>query len=163
MDVEQWIRQLPSFSQQDFDRLERAVQLEREARASMQMQQACIIFARFRKKFLPPTLDSGDDDSPGEVQDSVQEGLERLTSILHVLRTRRVQCLLWSAFTCLKGRATHKRFRTRLWESDHTIDLADKTHAMKYILMHCSRKRYGAHRLSGSCSAPEVGLTVQTC
>ena len=130
MDVEQWIRQLPSLPQQDFDKLERAVQLERDSRNSMQIQQACIIFAKFRKKFLSPTLDSDDDDSPGEFQDSVQERLERLTSILHVLRTRRVQCLLWSAFACLKGRATHRRFRTRLWESDHTIDLADETHAM---------------------------------
>ena len=130
MDVEQWIRVLPSRSQQDFCRLDRAVQQEQEARAAVQMEQACVIFARFRKKFLPPTRDSDDDDSPGEFRDSVEEGLERLTSILHALRARRAQHLLRSAFTCLRGQVAHKRFRARLWKSDCVVDMDEEAHKM---------------------------------
>ena len=123
MDIEQWNQKLPSLSQQDFLRLYRAVQRERDIRKITQMEQAHLIYARFRKKFLPPSQDSDEDDSPGEFRDSVEESLDRLTTVFQALRVRRTQQLLSSAFTCLRRHAACKRFRTSLLKSSRIIDV----------------------------------------
>ena len=135
MDIEQWIQKLPSLSQQDFIRLDRAVQQERDIRQVVQteqdirkviqMEQARIIYTRFRKKFLPPSQDSDEDDSPGEFQELVEENLDRLTTVFQALRVRRTQHLISSAFACLRRHAARKRFRTSLLKSSWIIDVDD--------------------------------------